>query len=428
MANENKTEAAVSAASAPAAGTAPAKLPPGSMRITVGDLTMRTNIEGIGFDFNMGARVRVPKGDWRVRLTDLDTANVVYDQKVSDITIASKKKYFIRWRIEVFKENKIVFAHDLDLKNKRVLFKNVSDALGDTLAWIPYAREFKKKHGCEIYYAMSPLVAEILKNDYSEINFIAPDERPEGLYASYYLGCFSPHKDRDSQPTSWHTVGLQRNVAYILGLEPKEIRTVITPTNKERVIKEPYVCIAAQASAQSKYWNNAVGWMDVNKFLKEQGYRVLCIDRERTYGPGYKPNTIPWGSEDFTGNIPLAERVNMIQHADFFIGLSSGLSWVAWAVGKPVVMISGVTLPEMEFYTPYRIINYNVCTGCFNDDEYDFDHGNFLWCPRHDKDSDSRFECTRAITAHQVITAIKRLMTDYHFAPNERHKKNNKGK
>ena len=34
---------------------------------------------------------------------------------------------------------------------------------------------------------------------------------------------------------------------------------------------------------------------------------------------------------------------------DFFIGMSSGLSWLAWACNTKVVMISGVTIKENEF-------------------------------------------------------------------------------
>ncbi len=78
-----------------------------------------------------------------------------------------------------------------------------------------------------------------------------------------------------------------------------------------------------------------------------------------------------------------------------FIGLSSGLSWLAWAAGAPVVMISGFTHPINEFPTPYRVINWHVCNSCWNDDTTDFnnqDRADFLWCPRH-KDTPRMFEC-----------------------------------
>jgi DNA-binding transcriptional MerR regulator len=60
---------------------------------------------------------------------------------------------------------------------------------------------------------------------------------------------------------------------------------------------------------------------------------VLCIDRQAHHGQGFVWNHIPYGAEDFTGDIPLQERVDLLRHASFFIGLASGLSWLAWAAG-----------------------------------------------------------------------------------------------
>jgi hypothetical protein len=40
----------------------------------------------------------------------------------------------------------------------------------------------------------------------------------------------------------------------------------------------------------------------------------------------------------------------------------------------------------------------------------DFDHFDFLWCPRH-KGDDRQFECTRLISAEQVIATIKKIPT-----------------
>ena len=46
----------------------------------------------------------------------------------------------------------------------------------------------------------------------------------------------------------------------------------------------------------------------------------------------------------------------------------------------------------------------------------DFDHFDFLWCPRH-KGTDRHFECTKLISAEQVITTIKKIPT---FKPAEK--------
>ncbi len=61
---------------------------------------------------------------------------------------------------------------------------------------------------------------------------------------------------------------------------------------------------------------------------------MLCIDQHREHGTGEFINAMPEGCEDSTGNRPLEERVNLLMHADFFVRLGSGLSWLAWAVGS----------------------------------------------------------------------------------------------
>ena len=126
------------------------------------------------------------------------------------------------------------------------------------------------------------------------------------------------------------------------------------------------------------------------------------------YGCDYTWNHIPYGAEDFTGDLPLQDRIDLIKDAEMFIGLSSGLSWLAWCCRVPVVLISGFTDPINEFYTPYRVRNRTVCHGCWNDTRIEFDHFNFLWCPRKEKSCD-KFECSKAITGKMVIDTIKHM-------------------
>ena len=69
-------------------------------------------------------------------------------------------------------------------------------------------------------------------------------------------------------------------------------------------------------------------------------------------GAGIVWNHVPAGAEDKTGELSLEDCVRWIRHAEFFVGLSSGLSWLAWAAGARIVMISGFTFPNTEFETP----------------------------------------------------------------------------
>ncbi|WP_455654095.1 autotransporter strand-loop-strand O-heptosyltransferase [Phascolarctobacterium sp.] len=386
------------------------------MLFDAGEVRQESGIAGIKFDFNYGARVTVPQGEYRVKFIDREACLTVYDAPASGVLVTSSKKYFIDFRIEVYEKDKLIFAHDLDLKGKKVLLKFPVGILGDVLAWFPYAEVFRQKHQCELYCAMAEDMIEIIKPGYPEISFIKAEERPEGLYASYYMGIFFPCDDRVHQPVDWRLIGLHQNAAMILGVDPGEQRIRLLPQNKTRRIKEPYVCIAAQASSQAKYWNNGSGWLNVVKHLKERGYRVLCIDRENVYGMNSRFNIIPYGAEDFTGRLPLQERIDLLYHADFFVGLPSGLSWLAYGVGKPVVMISGMSLALTEFPNPYRVQNFHVCNGCWNDTRVTFDHKDFEWCPRL-KGTDRQFECSRYITPEAVNKVIDRLMVDYQLKP-----------
>ena len=111
------------------------------------------------------------------------------------------------------------------------------------------------------------------------------------------------------------------------------------------------------------------------------------------------------GAEDETGDRPLAERARWLRHAAVFVGLSSGLSWLAWSAGCPTVLISGFTHPTNEFTTPFRVINWHACNSCWNDPGVQFDHKDFMWCPRHGGTA-RQFECTRLITSLQVQDII----------------------
>lgn len=368
--------------------------------------------EGLRFDFNYGCRIYVPeredKKNWNIKMLDFSTGNVLYETNLVSGFVTSTKKYFVNFRIEIRLDGEVVFSHDLDLKDKKVLIQVPVGTLGDAIAWFPYIHQFSQLQQAVITCGMSPIVIPLFQDTYPEIEFVPLEQlTTDGYYASYRLGLFFDDWDCTHQPVDFRYAGLNKTAAYILGVEPIEIKPKISITSSTRKIKEPYVCIGVQSSTQCKYWNHPGGWNKVVAWLKGRGYRVLCIDKDSFWGQGITWNYIPHGAEDFTGNIPLQQRAELLQHADFFVGLSSGLSWLAWAMDIPVVMISGFTHPNNEFHTPFRVINYHTCNSCWNDPKHIFDHYDFFWCPRH-KGTDRAYECTRLITTEQVINVISR--------------------
>ncbi len=388
-----------------------------------GPLVQKAGPAGVFLDFNHGARVKVPAGNYHVRFTDMDTMCVLFDEDMSSCYATSVKKYYVNFLVEVWKDGTRIVCHRFDCKGKNVHIRFPDKVLGDVLAWFPYAEAFRVQHGCRLFCTLPESLIALLSPSFPDIVFLPPGGTVPECYATYYLGIFSVEDRGIYQPVDYRTAGLWKGIPHILGLKNQEQRLKLK-TSPARTVPEPYVCIAAQASMQMKYWNNPRGWPFVVKYLKQRGYRVLCIDRDRSNRQGAFENSIPDGAEDFTGNLALQLRADLLAHADFFVGLSSGLSWLAWSVGIPVVMISGFTLPYNEFSTPYRVINYHVCTGCWNDCRITPDFRDFMWCPRYGG-TERAFECSRYITPEHVCKMIDRLMTDHGLDPKaEQNEKN----
>lgn len=365
---------------------------------------------GFRFDFNDGARVSLPPGSWHVQIIDADSSLVMFECESKGGWVCSSKKYYVKYAIKITDNNTgdIAFEYTMDLKDKPVLIKFPIGTLGDLIAWIPYADKFQKKHKCILECSVGEDIKELFKNQYKNIVFSCPPKSPKTKepYASYKVGIFFGSNRFDYCPYDYRQLGLQKIAAYILGVDASETKPKMPVRGKKTDIKEKYVCIATKSTMQCKFWNREDGWRKVVEYLKSKGYRVLCIDRDRRFGKDDVWNEFIDGAEDFTGNKPLSERVSLLRRADFFIGLSSGLSWLAWATGCPVVMIAGFTLPTTEFYTPYRVTNPRVCNGCWDDTNISFD-SQYFWCPRN-----KGYECTKEITPDSVISAIERLQAD----------------
>jgi autotransporter strand-loop-strand O-heptosyltransferase len=372
---------------------------------------------GIRFDFNQGARVVLPartEGVWHVRLRDLDTGNILFETETKGAFVASSKRFYVRFRVEVSEGGTMVLEHEYDCRDRPVLVQFPVGTLGDILAWLPYAPRFQKLHGCRMVCALSGLIIPLVKDAYPDIRFVTHEEMEEDrlaedVYATYSMGLFFDDTANVFQPTDFRHVGLHRTAGYILGVDPTETPPLLALPDDSRPIPEPYVCVAVQSSSGCKYWTNPTGWSEVVAAVKARGYRVICIDQKPVHGHGLMYTHIPHGAEDETGDRPLAERARWLKHAAAFVGLSSGLSWLAWAAGCPVVLISGFTHPTNEFTTPFRVVNWHACNSCWNDPKLRFDHKDFLWCPRH-QNTPRHFECTKLITGAHVVAVVARAL------------------
>jgi autotransporter strand-loop-strand O-heptosyltransferase len=304
------------------------------------------------------------------------------------------RTYFTKWRTKVSRNNQVIYDEVLNFNKKRVYIAFDSKSLGDSVAWIPYVLEFQKKHNCKVI--VSTFWNNLFEKEYPEIEFIVPGTVVPNLYAMYSIGWFY---NKDKEPATPNTIPLQQTITNILGLDYVEILPKITSENHPRPYKNKYVTIATNSTAGCKFWTRE-GWQTLINHLNMLGYKVINVSKEDN--PFEKANKIK--------NTSMSHTINVIKHSEFFIGLSSGLSWLAWGLGKNVVMISNFTEPDHEFTTNCtRIVNQSVCNGCWNKPEFMFDKGDWNWCPVH-KGTERQFECHTSITPEMVIKQIQHLI------------------
>jgi hypothetical protein len=166
-------------------------------------------------------------------------------------------------------------------------------------------------------------------------------------------------------------------------------RPPVKPMYFERKRK---VSIATESLKQIARWDRPGGWAEVASGLMEMGYEVHNVSYEK----GEEMEGVVYHD----GNEDVGEALRHIGESELFIGLSSGLSWLAWAYGVPVVMISGFTKHYNEFPC-HRVSNERVCNGCFN-----VFKGITTPCPIF-MGTERQNECHNSITPEMVLEKAK---------------------
>lgn len=370
-----------------------------------GEIAGETGIEGLRLDFNNGLRLQIPDGNWHVTIRDYDSGITFFDQDVSKVVLISIEKYYIHWQIEVFHDGEPVFGHIFDPAEQKIRLVFVSGLIGDMQSFLPYIPMVRDYWQADVYYSIDSRMSEICGRLFPDIR--QADRIEEGTYATFYFA--AGLRLWGWTPIDGRTFPMTQMGQMILGLPYAPPKPAWVPG--PRVIKEPYVCIGVQASTAGKGWHYPRGWDEVTDYLKGLGYRVLCIDKEKKYRSKLTDYSMemPRGAEDFTGDRPLIERADMLGHAEFFVGLCSGLSWLARTADCPVVMIGGFTMYWTEFSTPYRVYNRLLCSGCYNDLRINWQENG---CARQWAGSDDILQCSKKITPRMVIQAIDSLIAD----------------
>lgn len=324
----------------------------------------------------------ISDSDFKVQFLD-EKGSIAYENTIkSNCWVKLNRQYFTKWTAKVWKDGHLFYKNTLNLANKTVFIVLDSKSLGDTIAWSAYALEFQKKHDCQV--VLSTYWNHIL--DYPELELVEPGTTVN-CYALYRIGW---KWDDNKEPVLCNTIPLQQAATNILGLDYKPLRPKINHSNQFRIPSWKYVAIATNSTMECKFWTRE-GWQEVINYMHGLGYDVYNVSKEDN----------PFDNCTKIDDTSIENTMDVIAGAKLFIGLSSGLSWLAWALNQNIVMISNFTESDHEFDC-HRITKPDVCHGCWNDANIKLDP-HWLWCPRN-KD----FECQRTIPASMVIDTIKK--------------------
>lgn len=267
---------------------------------------------------------------------------------------------------------------------KHVFVNIESDSLGDNISWLPYIEEYRKLRKCEVFTNFR--YPNLFWDSYPNLKF------SNSPYGGDIINISILNKE----------IPLQKAATDALGLPFKEIRPEFN-FKKLHNIGNKIVTISEFGSDYSRMWNNPYGWNTVVQHLKSKSYKVMSVSLESTL-----LNSV----EDYTDRT-LIEVCNAIYSSDVFIGVSSGLAWLAWTLKVPVIMIGANTFPYFEFKEGNHRIsavdtNKDICVGCYNNNSRSIplEDG---WCPNH-RNTVRQHECTKTISPLVVIKEINKLL------------------
>lgn len=363
----------------------------------------------INLNFRDGVLVEI-LGDnhkeYLVKFYDDETDKLLHESKIfNNMWTSPRFKYFVKWRIEIFVNDDKIFEKKLNLSEKKVLIVYESKSLGDSIAWMPYIEEFRIKHNCEIYCATFRNF--LFEKKYPNINFVNVGIRDNEFFAVYRLGWFY---NTDQNPNDVRLIPLQKTSSDILGLEFKEIKPKIDFTPNFENPYGKYVTLSTHSTSQCKYWNKINGWNQVIEYLNEKGFQVVCVDQHHYFGSQMLMNNVPKNSIKEVGK-DFDRVMQLIYHSEFHMGLGSGDCWLAWALGKKVLMVSSFSQPFCEFQeSNFRVFRDGENSGFFNNPNIRFDPSKWNWNPIKDCETFEDWDSFEPIQIEDVISKIDEII------------------
>lgn len=277
-----------------------------------------------------------------------------------------------------------------DLKDKTILLHFDSFCLGDSICFAAFIDHFIDYHQPRYVY-ITTFLRHIFESNNDRVEFISATDISRSLTIDKLINVGYDKNDLQ------HTMGGMFYATKDTMLIPQNLKPGKVPViPKQRNVIRNKITIAPETLKKIAEWDKDK-WQNLVNILVNNGFEVYNV----SYEDRMKLDNVV----DVHGFDDINVSLGHILDSRLFIGLSSGLAWLAWSYNVPVVMISGFTKKHNEFDC-YRVMSESGCSGCFN-----IFKNIKTTCPIF-KDTDRSNECSKLITVDMVIEQINKALSE----------------
>lgn len=284
--------------------------------------------------------------------------------------------------------------------------------IGDVILGTTICRELQKEYpGCEIHFYTNSPYGDLLRNNpdvakihespswnYDNLFFEMSSGDYDEIFAPYQVRgeCNMWHQHENTRHQHlvdfyWNRMGMHRRI------EERECylfpdKKFIEDSDKYISFDVPRIAVHSTSGVQTKDWPY---FDEISEEIRKLGYGVVQV--------GGRSDKIVKGAIDLRGKFNMIELAGFLSRFSAFVGLDSGLSYMADAMRIPTIVIQGSTDPVTSGPISNRVIHLFAEKTGYDDCQAIRCHVN---C-RHE------INCNTKITVPMILDKIEKVMNQW---------------
>lgn len=173
---------------------------------------------------------------------------------------------------------------------------------------------------------------------------VTEDKRIQNYYRNHYFTKVFTHK------ANCHEIDKYLDLIEFTGYKVTDRRIKLNfhplKSYKGNRLLSPYVILCVDASSAKREWNIENFW-HIAKYLSDKGYISILLGTKKSKEEIFFMNNKDINYISLIGKTTIGEAIDLIGNSSLYIGLDTGLSHIAAAVGVPgIVLFSNAVTEE----------------------------------------------------------------------------------